>query len=297
MGINPVEAEKLIKGELIVGNHDTITLYGADIQSKVADISRNVSELIISGNDELEYLLNEITVELEEFQSGRGPKLFGLFGGNDTNAMIKKYYTILAFLDKASLALKLQEAQLIKDCKLIEQILPELERCEEALEEYVSGAEKIVSENALNDADLEKWHSRLTRKVEDLRISSTVTQQNKVQLNMMLDNNRLIIDQIVEAINGTIPAWRNQVSILLGIEKMSRDMAVQRKVIDATEKYMKDNKRSIKRTASKIKKSKEIDVEQLKSANIKLSKVIENLAIAETKDKEIRSEMRSLSLS
>ena len=283
----------------MVGNHDSITLFGTDLQSKVADVSKSVSEILLHGNDELEDILHEISTELETFQAPKAKTgIGGLLHNRINHNPIKKYFDILYFLDKASLAMKFQEAQLLKDSKVLEMIIPRLKDYSTqigSLMEYgksvLEKKAEMVGENR-DESDLSKWYSRLQRRIEDLSITNTIANQNIVQMGLMLDNNRLIVDRILFALNGTIPTWRNQISILLGIEKMNNNMAVQKSAINVTEDYLEEKHKEIRRDIRKLKRGKEFDYDKLKSVNIKLDEAINALAEVEEKDKQIKNELR-----
>lgn len=292
-----------MKGQLIVGNHDSITLYGSNIQSRVADTSRSISELIIHSNDELEGLLQDITEELTDFQLNREPSgIAKLFNGHNNRSIRKQYFDILAFLDKATLAMKLQEAQLIKDCKLIEMIISNLEKYSGDLESLISDAEKVLHDRKISDVkfkneeDIEKWFNRLSGRVEDLKITNTISKQNIVQMGMMLDNNRMIIDKILFAVTGTIPAWRNQITILLGMDKITGSMATQQNIVNTTADYLTDKQKEIRNDIRKLKAGKDIDYEKLNNVNSKLQEALSALAVLEEKDKAIKDELKIESL-
>ena len=65
---------------------------------------------------------------------------------------------------------------------------------------------------------------------------------NKTQMNLMLENNARLIDKIMGAVSGTIPIWRNQITILLGIEKMNRNLEIQNRVAEITQIYITKEK-------------------------------------------------------
>ena len=93
--------------------------------------------------------------------------------------------------------------------------------------------------------DINNWYERLSKRISDLEISYAATMQTKAQLKLMLENNTQLIDKILGVKSGTIPIWRNQITILLGIEKLNRNLEIQNKVTEITQKYISKEKATI----------------------------------------------------
>ena len=96
------------------------------------------------------------------------------------------------------------------------------------------------------------------------------------------------IDKIIGAVSGTIPIWRNQITILLGIEKMNQNLEIQNKVAEITQKYMTE-KNNIGR--KKRVESTELCVEKLMNTNETLKKVLDDLNSMEKEGGDIRLEL------
>ena len=135
-------------------------------------------------------------------------------------SLIKKYNAILVYMDKMELALKLQEAQLIKDSKLYENLSKRIDTTLESLKESISYGNDVVGQKPIEQEtdDINNWYERLSKRISDLEISYAATMQTKAQLKLMLENNTQLIDKILGTISGTIPIWRNQVPLQLGIK-------------------------------------------------------------------------------
>ena len=134
------------------------------------------------------------------------------------------------YIDKVELLLKIQETQLIKESKILEKLELKMEEAIQTLEQIISYAEKVLRKKqfiSTDDNDLEEWYIRLTKKIDDLKISHTIAIQSKAQVILMKQSARQLIDKIIVAISGTIPVWRNQVSLLLEVQKLNENKLLQ----------------------------------------------------------------------
>lgn len=286
------EIEVLEKNQLIVGNDDSILLFGCEAQQQLREFSKAISNQLLNSNGDLEYLIYDILNEIDDFQVLIEKKV-GIFSGSNEKKrerLIKKYNDVLVYMDKMELALKLQEAQLIKDSKLFE----ELSRCIDAtlssLQTTISKGNVVVNQKPKGQItdDIEVWYERLSKRIEDLDISHTVALQTKAQMKLMLGNNAQLIDKIMGTVSGTIPIWRNQITLLLGIEKMNRNLEIQTKVAEITQKYITEEKNIGRK---KRVDSTELCVEKLMNTNETLKKALDDLDSMEKKDGGIRLEL------
>ena len=284
--------EILGQDELIVGNADSILLFGCEAQQQLREFSKIISNQLLNSNGELEYLIHDILNEIDDFQVSIEKKV-GIFPSSNEKKrerLIKKYNEVLVYMDKMELALKLQEAQLIKDSKLFEELGRCIDETLSSLQTTISYGNDVVNKKPKGQIpdDIKAWYERLSKRIEDLGISHTVTLQTKTQMNLMLENNARLIDKIMGAVSGTIPIWRNQITILLGIEKMNRNLEIQNRVAEITQKYMTKEKYVGRK---KREESKELFVEKLINTNETLKKALDDLDSMEKKDGGIRLEL------
>ena len=284
--------EILGQDELIVGNADSILLFGCEVQPQLREFSKIISNQLLNSNGELEYLIHDILKEIDDFQVSIEKKV-GIFPGSNEKKrerLIKKYNEVLVYMDKMELALKLQEAQLIKDSKLFEELSRCIDEMLSSLQITISYGNDVVNQQPKGQIpdDIKAWYERLSKRIEDLGISHTVALQTKTQMNLMLENNARLIDKIMGAVSGTIPIWRNQITILLGIEKMNRNLEIQNRVAEITQKYMTKEKYVGRKKRGE---SKELFVEKLINTNETLKKALDDLDSMEKKDGGIRLEL------
>lgn len=284
--------EILGQDELIMGNADSILLFGCEAQQQLREFSKIISNQLLNSNDDLEYLIHDILNEIDDFQVSIEKKV-GIFPGSNEKKrerLIKKYNEVLVYMDKMELALKLQEAQLIKDSKLFEELSRCIDETLSSLQKTISYGNDVVNKKPKGQIsdDIKTWYERLSKRIEDLGISHTVALQTKTQMNLMLENNARLIDKIMGAVSGTIPIWRNQITILLGIEKMNRNLEIQNRVAEITQKYITKEKNISRK---KHVESTELCVEKLMNANKTLKKALDDLDSMEKKDGGIRLEL------
>lgn len=284
--------EILGQDELIVGNADSILLFGCEAQQQLREFSKIISNQLLNSNGELEYLIHDILNEIDDFQVSIEKKV-GIFPSSNEKKrerLIKKYNEVLVYMDKMELALKLQEAQLIKDSKLFEELGRCIDETLSSLQTTISYGNDVVNKKPKGQIpdDIKAWYERLSKRIEDLGISHTVTLQTRTQMNLMLENNARLIDKIMGAVSGTIPIWRNQITILLGIEKMNRNLEIQNRVAEITQKYMTKEKYVGRKKRGE---STELFVEKLINTNETLKKALDDLDSMEKKDGGIRLEL------
>ena len=286
--------EMLSQNKLIVGNSDSILMFGFEEQQMLREFSKTISNQLLNCNGELEYLIRNILNEIDDFQRFVEKKQLFFISSNEKKraSLIKKYNAILVYMDKMELALKLQEAQLIKDSKLYENLSKRIDTTLESLKESISYGNDVVGQKPIEQEtdDINNWYERLSKRISDLEISYAATMQTKAQLKLMLENNTQLIDKILGVISGTIPIWRNQITILLGIEKLNRNLEIQNKVTEITQKYISKEKATI---GIKHKNKKELSIEKLLNTNEILKKALDELDSVEKRDGEIRLELSS----
>lgn len=284
----------LSQNKLIVGNSDSILMFGCEEQQMLREFSKTISNQLLNCNGELEYLIHDILNEIDDFQRSVEKKQLFFISSNEKKrvSLIKKYNAILVYMDKMELALKLQEAQLIKDSKLYENLSKRIDTTLESLKESISYGNDVVGQKPIEQEtdDINNWYERLSKRISDLEISYAATMQIKAQLKLMLENNTQLIDKILGTISGTIPIWRNQITILLGIEKLNRNLEIQNKVTEITQKYISKEKVTI---GIKHKNKKELSIEKLLNTNEILKIALDELDSVEKRDGEIKLELSS----
>lgn len=196
---------------------------------------------------------------------------------------MREYNDVLYYIDKMELSLKLQEAQIIKESKIFEELGNQLDTTSTNLNKVIAYGNNFLNQRDDDDSeDLKSWYNRLSKRIESLQISNTVAMQSKAQINLMLENNTQLVDRIVEAVSTTIPIWRNQITLLLGVEKVNQNIEIEQRMVKAAEGYISKQKKS---------KSKELDIDELLMVNKSLKNALDELDRIEKRDGDIRLEL------
>lgn len=287
------KTEMLISKQLVAGNHDSLILFGVDEQQKISECSKMLAALVVSSDGQLDYLIHDILTELDEFQNEIEAKSkFSIFQTRNykRKKLIKKYNNVLVYIDRMELLLKLQEAQLIKDMKVLREIEIKLRHGEENLKDLIAhGNECYRTQNRKEqDEILNDWYIRLSKRLEDLEISRVVILQNIEQIQLMQGNNEQLVGKILSAVSGTIPIWRTQITILLGVEKINRNQEVYDKVALLTQSAIKNNKSNNRKISEG-----DIDVKKLSDTNDKLKESIKALSILENENDLLKNNLTS----
>lgn len=290
MSEQDIVIEKGMQDKLYIGNSDSILLFGCEAQQQLRELSKTIVNQLLYNNADLEYVIQDIINEIDDFQNFNVNKT-GIFRKNQKKKradLIKKYNSILEYMNKLELSLKLQEAQLLKESKIYEETGKCIQTTTEKLGELISYGENVLNKqlHAEDSEDIKRWYERLARRLEDLRISYTVLLQCKLQIDLMMDNSDKLIDKIVETITGTLPVWRNQITILLGVEHITANQVIQNKLTEINKTC--ENMESTK-TISEYKK---IDGNELRLINGSVKNALSELIDSEQQDGKIRINLR-----
>lgn len=298
------EAKKsiaLFDGTLIVGNHDSITLLGTQSQAKLRDYSKAVSKHLLGDNDELDAAIANVISEIEKFEYHTKKKLHRLFGFGDRYREIRREYSkIIEYMERLCLFFQLQQAQLLKENKLLEKLSIYVRDSITSLDECIKVGQEVLicrpvpAENnysshpssflCVTEEDDNTWYSRLTRRLDDLSISHTVALQNQAQIKVLYDNNLVLLDRISGAITNTFPIWQSQMATMLGIESMKRRILEQNRLFGNAK-----TQSSSRRGYSGIPvKNRTVEIERIMTLNSTLKDALSETASLENQDQIIR---------
>jgi uncharacterized protein YaaN involved in tellurite resistance len=287
-----------INGNIIIANQDSIMLLGVEPQNRLRDFSKTISKMLLESNIDMDVTISQVIAEIEQFQNqgtaNKTPKL-SFMKQKQHEELISKYYNLLDYIDKVTLYFQLQQAQLLKEVKLLEKLDLIVKESSKELEECVENANQILQHKSTvyDNGEQKEWFDRLERRLEDLKISHTVSLQNQVQIKMLYDNNLLLIDKISSTLSNTFPVWRNQMAILLGVELLESRLNAQNKVLKITEDYIKQTNKKVRRTKISNKASP-INIENLLELNEKLKTALSEMNLVEENDANIRKNFHKI---
>ena len=284
------DAIEIFDGDLIIGNHDSITLFGTQSQVKLRDYSKAISKLFLRNNDELELAIEDVISEIEKSEAQMAKKKLSFFGLRNRKAeLTKEYNRIATYVERLCLFFQMQQAQLLKEIKLLEKLSTTVGESIVALENDIAIGEKILCNktptekqsdnyrplNVINDSEnMDVWYARLTRRIDDLRVSHTVALQNQAQIRFLYENDLVLLDRIAATISNTFPIWQSQMVVMLGIERLEKRLEDQEKVF------------------SNSSQQEQLDVERIVALNRKLKDALNEADSLEKKDLRIRKEFR-----
>lgn len=149
--------------------------------------------------------------------------------------------------------------------------------------------------------DFEETVTRFEKKVHDLKLSKTIAIQTAPQIKLIQNNDKLLVDKIQTAILNTIPLWKSQIVIALGLVKQQNALELQRKVTDTTNELLMKNSEMLKTNTLEIAKESErgiVEIETLKKVNNDLITTLEETMKIQREGREqrIRAEQELIAM-
>ena len=282
-----------------------ILQYGAAAQKSVAGFSESALNNVRSKDlGEVGQDLSQLVVELKGFGEGEEKKGFmGLFkkAGNRLETMKAQYSKVEANVDKIAQSLEQHQITLLKDVAMFDQmyelnlkyykeltmyILAGKKRLEEVrtgeLEELRLKAEKSgLAEDAQAYNDLVNLCNRFEKKIHDLELTRMVSVQMGPQTRLLQNNDTLMIEKIQSSLVNTIPLWKSQMVLALGMEHSHQATAAQNAVTEMTNELLRKNADTLKMGTINTAKEAErsiVDIETLQHTNEQLISTLDEVA-------------------
>ena len=282
-----------------------ILQYGAAAQKSVAGFSESALNNVRSKDlGEVGQDLSQLVVELKGFGEGVEKKGFmGLFkkAGNRLETMKAQYSKVEANVDKIAQSLEQHQITLLKDVAMFDQmyelnlkyykeltmyILAGKKRLEEVrtgeLEELRLKAEKSgLAEDAQAYNDLVNLCNRFEKKIHDLELTRMVSVQMGPQTRLLQNNDTLMIEKIQSSLVNTIPLWKSQMVLALGMEHSRQATAAQNAVTEMTNELLRKNADTLKMGTINTAKEAErsiVDIETLQHTNEQLISTLDEVA-------------------
>jgi uncharacterized protein YaaN involved in tellurite resistance len=170
----------------------------------------------------------------------------------------------------------------LKVKELTDKVIPEMKRTAE-------GSADIMSSQQVND--MVQMTRRFEQKVHNLKLSKTISLQMAPQIRLVQNNNRILVDKIQTSILNTIPLWKNQIIIALGIFKQAKALGMQKEVDRMTNDLLLKNSQMLKETSALVAAIGEkgiVEIETLKKVNADLIATLEETIAIQEKGKQAR---------
>lgn len=306
-GITPEEEKEIeaFAGTIDLTNPDHVMLYGAEAQKKISTFSDTVLESVKTADTgDVGDMLSGLVAQLKDFNaSGEKPKgLKGLFSTAKKRmaALTAKYDTVSANVEKIAANLEDHQVTLLKDVAMFNQlydlnleyfheltlyILAGEKRLEEVRSTDLKKLEEIAQASsdpmdAQNASDLAAQCDRFEKKLHDLKLTRQISLQMAPQIRLLQNNNSLLVERIQSTLVNTLPLWKNQMVLALGLEHSRQAMQAQREVTDMTNELLKKNAEQLKMGTIETAKESErgvIDMETLVQTNQSLIDTIDEV--------------------
>ena len=296
---------------------NSILQYGATAQTKVADFSETALKNVRTKDiDTIGDTLIDLVAELKNFEideknDGFFAKLFKK-GANNISNVKSKYDSANANVDKIVKILENHQITLMKDISLLDQlyeknlvnfkeltmyILAGYKRLEDIkandLQAALKKAEEIgLPEDAQAANDLSEAINRFEKKLHDLELTRMVSIQMAPQIRLVQNNDTLMTEKIQSTLVNTIPLWKSQMLIALGIAHSKEAVKAQNEVSEMTNKMLKQNAENLKMATIETAKESErgiVDIETLTETNKKLIETLEEVKRIQTEGREKRA--------
>lgn len=297
-------------------NSAMVLQYGAGTQKKMADFSEAALENVKSKDlGEVGELLSGVVKELRDFDEEEEKGFFGFFkkASGRIESMKAKYAKAEANVNEIVKVLEKHQVQLMKDTALLDKMYElNLTYFKELSMYILAGKKKLqevrstrlaeltdraqasgLPEDAQAAKDLDSMCERFEKKIHDLELTRMISIQTAPQIRLVQNNDTLMVEKIQSTIVNTIPLWKSQMVLALGVEHSTQAAEAQRKVTDMTNKLLRKNAEKLKMATVETAKESErgiVDMETLKATNESLISTLDEVMNIQREGRQKRRE-------
>ncbi|MDY2780384.1 MAG: toxic anion resistance protein [Bulleidia sp.] len=296
---------------------NAILNYGSAAQKKITDFSDAALKNVKTRDlGEIGDLLGQLVGELKDADPNQKEEKKGIFGffkkGADKVSNFKiKYDNAEKNVDKIASILEDHQIQLLKDVSLLDQLYERNQQNSKELSMYIIAGKKRLQEVRENELpkliakaketglpedaqaanDLSQACDRFEKKIYDLELTRQVAVQMGPQIRLLQNNDTLMTEKIQSTIVNTIPLWKNQIVLSLGISHSKEAIQAEREVNDMTNKLLKKNAETLHQATVETAKESErgiVDIETLTHTNEELIKTLDEVIAIQKDGREKR---------
>ena len=294
----------------------TILQYGANAQTKVADFSENALKNVKTQDlGDIGNIMTDLVGQLKGFEVDKNDNFFEkLFkkGANKATAMKAKYDDAEKNVEKIAKVLEGHQITLLKDIALLDQlyeknlvnfkeismyILAGQKKLEEVkTKDLVALQEKAKATGLPEDAqavnDLNNAINRFEKKLHDLELTRMVSLQMAPQIRLVQNNDTMMTEKIQSVLVNTIPLWKSQMLIALGLHHSQEAIKAENAVTEMTNQMLKENAENLHIVTVETAEASErgiVDLETLTETNQKLIQTLEEVAQIQKEGREKRA--------
>ncbi len=316
------EAEKKAIDDFLqrvdITNPDHVLLFGADAQKKIADFSQTALDAVkTQETGEVGKMLVDLVAELKGFQKDSDePKgLSRLFSKAEDKVtrMKARYNKVSVNVDNIANSLETYQAQLLKDVAMFDHLYDQNTDYFHQLTLYIIAGDKKLRQIRATDLrelrdkaaaigdpmdapkanDLAAQCDRFEKKLYDLKLTRQVAIQMAPQIRLLQNNDSLLVERIQSTLSNTLPLWKSQMVIALGLHHSQEALKAQTAVTDMTNDLLRKNSEALKIGTIQTAKEAErgiIDIETLVQTNQDLIDTISEVMEIQSQGHEKRIE-------
>ncbi|MGB4609215.1 MAG: toxic anion resistance protein [Saccharofermentanales bacterium] len=305
--LSPEQREKVdeIKNALnIMDSNQTVT-FGVGAQRNLAQFSDTILDKVKNKDiGDAGKLLSDLMVQVKDMEIdsiGESKGLLGLLPGGLKRKLERfknKFETVEVQIDRIEGQLDNARVEMMKDIAMYDELYSKNLEYFHSLNLYIIAGEEVIEEmttvtipklraeaqesedpmNAQLVSDFEETVNRFDKKVHDLKLSKSMAMQTAPQIKLIQNNDKVLVDKIQTAILNTIPLWKSQIVIALGLARQEKALQLQKSVTDTTNELLLKNSEKLKQNTIEVAKESErgiIEIETLKKTNRDLIDTIE----------------------
>ena len=329
--LTPAEQKMIddFAAQIDLTNTQLVLQYGAGSQKKIADFSETALSTVRTKDlGEIGTLLTDVVSELKNFDEEEEKGFLGIFKkkSNQLASLKAKYDKAEVNINKICEAMEAHQITLLKDVAMLDKmydlnlnyfkelsmyILAGKQKLEQArtveLPALLAKAEQTgLPEDTQKAKDFSEMCNRFEKKIYDLELSRNVSLQMAPQIRLIQNNDTIMSEKIQSTLVNTIPLWKSQMVIAIGLDHSTEAARAQREVTDMTNALLKKNAEQLKIATIETAREAErgiIDIETLQHTNQTLISTLDEVmkiqadgrekrAAAETQLAQIENEMR-----
>lgn len=318
---NLTEEEKRMVDQFVdkieITNSNSILQYGVGAQKKIADFSESALNNVRTKDlGEIGDMLSNVVHELKNFDESEEKKgILGLFkkGKNKIFQMKAKYEKVEDNINKMCSTLESHQIQLLKDVAMLDKMYEINKVYFKELSMYIlAGKKKLkkleneelkkLQENAIRSGlpqdaqevnDFISLCHRFEKKIHDLELTKMISLQMAPQIRLIQNNDSLMAEKIQSTIVNTIPLWKNQMILSLGVAHSSNAARVQNQVTNMTNELLRKNAEILKTSTIETAKESErgiVDIETLKITNESLISTLDEILKIQSEGRQKRKD-------
>lgn len=300
------EEQKMVNDfavKIDIENTNQIHQYGAGTQKKMADFSDTALENVKTQDlGEIGELISNVVGELKDFDVQEEGKFFGFFRKQTSKIenLKNKYDKAQANVEKITDSLQQHQVRLMKDSAMLDKMYEQNLNYFKELTMYIlAGKKKLeetrngklaemknkaalsgLPEDAQAARDLDEKCSRFEKKLHDLELTRTIAMQTAPQIRLIQNNDTVMVEKIQTTIVNTIPLWKSQMVLALGIAHSAEAAQAQRQVTDITNELLRKNAETLHMATVETAKESErgiVDLETLQKTNADLIQTLDDV--------------------